>query len=239
MLHKTDLSRKIRLGHHEFAPFPTLVVNEHLFEPMIDGPKSLVANGYDLAAEAYLERYGRSTVRDHWLGKLIELLPENARVLDLGCGAGIPVARELAARGFQVVGVDGSARQIELARGNVHAAEFLQVDMNDAVFSSGSFDAVSAFYSITHVPRDEHAFLFQRIATWLRPGGVFVASLGADKPGDWRGNWLGVELFFSHFDAAVNEKLVRDAGLTIEHAQIVEQDNEDGRFLWIIARVAK
>jgi SAM-dependent methyltransferase len=206
---------------------------------MIDDPKSLVASGYDLIAEVYLERYARSAVRDHWLKKLIALLPQKARILDLGCGAGIPVARELTALGFQVVGVDGSARQIELARANVPWAEFLQADMNSLQFSADSFDAVAAFYSVTHVPRTEHAALFQQIAKWLRPGGVFAASLGADKPGDWRGDWLGVEMFFSHFDAETNEQLIREAGFTIEHAKIVEQDNEDGRFLWIVAHVEK
>jgi SAM-dependent methyltransferase len=203
---------------------------------MIEGPKSLVASGYDLIAEAYLERYGRSAVRDYWLRKLIALLTENARILDLGCGAGIPVARELAARGFEIIGVDGSARQIELARASVPAAAFLQADMTSVQFSPNSFDAICAFYSITHVPRGEHAALFRQIATWLKPGGAFVASLGADKPGDWKGDWLGVEMFFSHFGAETNEQLIRNAGLAIEEAKVVEQDNEDGRFLWIVAR---
>jgi hypothetical protein len=38
---------------------------------MTDDPKSIVATGYDLIAEGYLERYGRSLVRKQWLGKLI------------------------------------------------------------------------------------------------------------------------------------------------------------------------
>src|ERR1700722_13202167 len=96
---------------------------------MASDPKSLVANGYDIIAEAYLQRYARSTVRDRWLGELIARLSKQARVLDLGCGAGVPVAHQLAAGGFQVVGVDGSARQVQLARSNVPAAEFLQADM--------------------------------------------------------------------------------------------------------------
>jgi 2-polyprenyl-3-methyl-5-hydroxy-6-metoxy-1,4-benzoquinol methylase len=205
---------------------------------MASDAKSLVANGYDIIAEAYLKQYARSAVRDHWLGQLIALLPQSARVLDLGCGAGIPVARELATRGFQVVGIDGSARQVQLARGNVPTAEFLQADMTAVQFASASFDAVSAFYSITHIPRNEHAGLLRRIATWLPPRGVFVASLGAGQLCDWRGDWLGVEMFFSHFGAETNEQLLRDAGFAIEQAELVEQDNEDARFLWIVARVA-
>jgi SAM-dependent methyltransferase len=200
-------------------------------------PKSLVANGYDFIAETYLQRYVRSAVRDHWFGELIALLPEGSAVLDLGCGAGIPVADDLAGRGFRVVGVDNSARQIELARRNVPTAKFFKADMTTVGFTPASFDGVCAFYSITHIPRQEHAALLRRIATWLRPRGIFLASLGAKEVRNWTGNWLGVEMFFSHFGAEANEQLLRDAGFVIEHARVVEQDNEDARFLWVVARV--
>jgi SAM-dependent methyltransferase len=123
-----------------------------------------------------------------------------------------------------------------LARLHVPNARFIHADMTHVSIPPGSFDAVAAFYSITHVPRDEHADLLRRIASWLKPGGVFLASLGADQSPDWRGNWLGVEMFFSHFGAEVNEQLVRRAGFNIEEAALVDQDNEDARFLWVVAR---
>jgi SAM-dependent methyltransferase len=198
--------------------------------------KSVVARGYDVAAANYLKRFGHSRVRDRWLHEFIAGLTKHARILDLGCGAGVPVARQLAERGFDVVGVDGSIRQIELARSNVTAAEFIHADMTNADFASSSFDGVAAFYSITHVPREEHGTLLLRIINWLKPGGPFVASLGSRESPGWMGEWLGVEMFFSHYDASANEQLVRDAGFNIEHLETVEQDNDDGRFLWVIAR---
>jgi 2-polyprenyl-3-methyl-5-hydroxy-6-metoxy-1,4-benzoquinol methylase len=74
-------------------------------------PKRLVASAYDGITGSYLARYRASTVRDYWLAELLKRLPAQggARVLDLGCGAGIPVARRLAAAGHTVIGVDGSA----------------------------------------------------------------------------------------------------------------------------------
>jgi SAM-dependent methyltransferase len=203
---------------------------------MTDDAKSLVSCAYDAIALDYLERFGRSFVRDRWLGELIARLPREARVLDLGCGAGIPVARELTNRGFDVVGVDGSYRQIDLARHNVPEARFILADMTNLEFCLASFDAVAAFYSITHVPCEEHAPLLARIANWLKPGGVFLASLGAGHLPRWRGDWLGTEMFFSHYDAAVNERLVLESGFVIDRAELVDQDNEDARFLWVLAR---
>jgi 2-polyprenyl-3-methyl-5-hydroxy-6-metoxy-1,4-benzoquinol methylase len=195
-----------------------------------------VAFGYDKIAETYLRRHGRSKVRDQWLGELFVLLPATARVLDLGCGAGIPVARKLAGRGFDVIGVDGSARQIELARGNVPEAEFVHADMTKIDFDRASFDAVIAFYSITHVPREEHGMLLRRIAGWLKSDGVLVASFGSRQCEEWSGEWLGAEMYFSHYDSDANKRLVCDVDLGIERAEVVNQDDEDAQFLWIIAR---
>jgi 2-polyprenyl-3-methyl-5-hydroxy-6-metoxy-1,4-benzoquinol methylase len=146
------------------------------------------------------------------------------------------VAHQLTARGFDVVGIDGSANQVAMARRNVPAAEFIHGDMTTAAFRPGSFDAVAAFYSISHVPRDEHATLLQRVAHWLKPDGLLIASLGSSDCAGWIGEWLGAEMFFSHYDAGTYERLVRAAGFTIECAELVDQDKDDARFLWVIAR---
>jgi SAM-dependent methyltransferase len=137
---------------------------------------------------------------------------------------------------WDVVGVDGSARQIELARQNAASAQFIQAEITTIEFSPAAFDAVAAFYSITHVPREEHPALLRRICTWLKPEGLFLASMGAERLRDHREEWLGVPMFFSHYDAAENVVLVRAAGFTIERTEVVAQDNEDASFLWIIAR---
>ncbi len=165
------------------------------------------------------------------------MLPPNARVLDLGCGAGVPVATRLAERGCTVVGVDSSQRQIALARMNEPRASFIASDMTMVEFDAMSFDAVIALYSITHVPRDEHQRLLNRIRTWLKPNGLFLSSLGYNDSPAWTGKWLGTTMFFSHFDAVVNRALIKNAGLKIEREEIVGEDEngEITRFLWVIA----
>lgn len=202
--------------------------------------KKLVASGYDQIVEAYLRQFGHSAVRDRKFNELVHGLPPHARVLDLGCGQGLPVARDLVTRDFKVTGVDGSNRQIELARRNVPEANFIHADMATVEFPRCSFEAVSAFYSITHVPRDEHAALLKNIAAWLVPGGMFLASFGATALDNWTGQWLRTTMFFSHHDAAVTKQLVHDAGLVLERAEIIRQDNEPDNanveFLWITAQ---
>jgi SAM-dependent methyltransferase len=203
-------------------------------------PKQIVAAGYDAMAERYLawSDLRPSAARLRYLALADELIPAGADVLELGCGAGIPMTATLAA-GRTLTGVDISAGQIELARANVRSATFLHADLTALDMPPASFDAVVAFYSLTHVPRAEHAALFGRIRSWLRPGGLFLASLGVeDAPDDIEADWLGVDMFFSHFSARVNRRLIAEAGLLIERADVVAEpeDRHDARFLWVVAR---
>jgi SAM-dependent methyltransferase len=198
--------------------------------------RHLVAAGYDAIADAYLDRFGVSAVRQKWLEQLIKSLPaKGGRVVDLGCGAGIPVARDLAALGHSVVGIDGSARQIGRARRNVPAATFIEADMCDVELDGGLFDAVGAFYSITHIPPAQQGRLISKIASWLKPGGTLIASFGAGEPGEWTGEWLGTTMFFGHNDEEATLKCLREADLNVRRSLVERQDNEDAAFLWIEA----
>jgi len=203
-------------------------------------PKQVVAAGYDAMAERYLAWSGLrpSAARLRYLALANELIPPGADVLELGCGAGLPVTATLAA-GRNLTGVDISAVQIGLARVNVPSARFVQADLTTLELDPSTLDAVVAFYSLTHVPRAEHAALFRRIRSWLRPGGLFLASLGVeDSPDEIEADWLGVDMFFSYFSARVNRRLVAEAGLVIERAEVAvePEDRHDARFLWVAAR---
>jgi SAM-dependent methyltransferase len=203
---------------------------------MINDPQRLVAAGYDDVADAYLERFGVSAVRQKWLGRLTDRLPTaKRRVLDLGCGAGIPVARHLIGLGHSVVGVDGSAEQIVRARRNVPEAVFVNADMCRITFEADSFHAVGAFYSITHVPPAQQGRLIASISKWLTRDGVLVASFGIGGAAEWTCEWLGTKMFFGHAGEAETLRCLADAGLRVHHSSIERQDNEDASFMWVEA----
>ena len=203
---------------------------------MTSATQRIVSAGYDLVADAYLERFGISTVRQKWLERLVDGLPaKGGRVLDLGCSAGVPVALALAASGHIVVGVDGSPQQIARARQNVPQATFIEADMCNVGFEAASFDAVAAFYSITHVPPAQQTALIASIARWIKPGGTFVASFGAGAAGEWTGEWLGTTMFFGHAGEAETRRALIDAGMCVRHSSVEKQDNEEAAFMWIEA----
>jgi cyclopropane fatty-acyl-phospholipid synthase-like methyltransferase len=207
---------------------------------MADDPKQIVADANHEVAPRYLagSLITPEPARHEYLARLLDMLPPGAGVLELGCGAGVPVTQALARIG-RVVGVDISSEQIALAERHVPDATFILSDMADLDFEAESFGAVVSFYALTHVPRGEHAELLGRIAGWLRPGGLLFATMGAgDAPDIVEPDWLGAPMFFSHYDADANRDMVRRAGLDILFADVAAED-EDGQtveFLWIAAR---
>ena len=195
---------------------------------MTDAPadaRRIVIEGYEKASHAYrgdaFELRGSRYA--HWLRRFVERLPEGGAVLDLGCGNGVPVARELAAR-FAVTGVDLSPVQVERARALVPGARFVCADMTEVELPPASFAGVAAFYSIINVPVAEQPALLSRIAGWLAPGGHVLATVGRDAwtgvEDDWRGV-AGARMYYSQ--ASVHDYRAWFAGAGLE---IVEEGRE-------------
>lgn len=201
-------------------------------------PKVLVEAGYDQMAGAYLaSKDPADGVVLEELEALAEELPERARVLELGCGAGVPATKWLARR-FDVTGVDISERQLELAREHIPNATFLKADMGVVNFPPESFDAVVSLYAIIHLPREEQPALLSRIHSWLTSGGVFLANWAVSN---WEGseeNWegWGAPMWWSHYGSETNLEMLREAGFEIASAQVKTSNGET--WLWVRARKA-
>jgi SAM-dependent methyltransferase len=148
-----------------------------------------------------------------WVTGLTDLLRPGARVLNLGCGAGIPATQELADHGPQVIGADFSAVQLLHAQRLVPAASLVQADMTALHLKPASLDAVVSFYALIHVPLADQQALFPRIRDWLRPGGLFLAIVGAQR---WTGTerYLGTSMFWDHADTGTYLRWLQAAGLT-------------------------
>ena len=208
-------------------------------EHMVPDPRQIVARGYDRILEEYSEWAPRVRVeeRARYTAVLLERLPPGAEVLELGCATGLPTTRQLSER-FSVTGVDISARQIAAARENVPAARFIHADMTALDFPPSSFDAVAAFYSFIHLPRQDQPALLRKVAAWLRPGGLLVATMGSQAvEAGLEEDWLGAPMYWSSYDAETNQRLVQEVGFSILSAreETAEEFGQPVTFLWVIA----
>lgn len=172
-----------------------------------------VRAGYDRIAAEY------AALRDHdsslpFLQRLDADLAPGSLVLDLGCGAGVPVDRWLIDRGHRVIGLDISDAMLDLARRNVPEADYRRRDM--AALADGEFavDAVVSFFAMFHLDRRRHRDLLRRIRSYLPVGGSLLVTTGRS---DWEGeeDFLGVPMQWSHFDRAANRQLIADSGMEI------------------------
>lgn len=205
---------------------------------MTKSERRAVRKGYDTVAGRYLAARPVDGADVVLLDDLVARLGPGERVLDAGAGAGVPVTARLVAAGVRPVALDFSAVQVALGQDLVPAAAYVQGDMAALPFPAGSFAAVVSFYAIIHLPRLEHAVAFSEIRRVLRPGGWALLCLGArDLPADYDPeSWLGVPMFWSHFDRATNLALLVRAGFEIAWDRDIADPMEHGAHLFVLAR---
>lgn len=202
-------------------------------------PRTLVREAYDRASHAYRGDefdYANSGYA-YWLDRFMAGLGPGARVLDAGCGNGLPAARELSRRAH-VTGIDLSPVNIERARELVPGATFRCADMTRVEFTPGSFDAIVAFYSLINVPLAEQPAVLRRFSDWLVPGGRLLVTVGQEPwtgiEQDWRGV-PGVHMYYSHADAAQYRLWCEQAGFVIEEQGRIPPHGNPG-YAMLVAR---
>jgi ubiquinone/menaquinone biosynthesis C-methylase UbiE len=204
---------------------------------MVD--KDVVRDGYDELADAYAAQ--REAVGDgiDALAALLATLPSDARVLDAGCGQGVPVLERIESA-VTGVGVDISRGQLALAAENVPDATLTQADVTRLPFADDAFDAVTAYYSLIHVPEGDHQQVLDEFARVLRPGGRAIVVEGTDE---WRGSnpdWLdsGTEMQWHIVGPEATREQFRTAGFEIREERVVGSSlDEEGDWQLFVAEL--
>jgi SAM-dependent methyltransferase len=190
--------------------------------------RKTVKEGYNAIANRYLAERTRDSEDVRLLNDFMERLPVSAIVLDAGCGAGIPISQKLSER-FQVTGVDFSEAQIELAKKNVPNATFLCEDITKLDFPENTFDGITSYYAIIHIPRAEHQPLLQNFYKMLKPGGFALLCLGAEHSvADIDENFLGARMYWSHYDTKTYLDMLDECGFSILWSKRVEDATCEG-----------
>ncbi len=197
----------------------------------------MVRAGYDAIGLGYHTWSHRSPVRLGFVDQVMARLAPGSTVVDLGCGPGDPATRMLTEH-HTVVGVDLSLEQLRIARRLAPGALLVQADLVDVSLQDSSVDAVVSFYALGHLPPEAHGRLLHRAAAWLRPGGLLVTSAPLAADAGVEASWLGVPMYFGGIGREATLAAVADAGLMLESAEVVDEDEGDDTtvgFLWVVA----
>lgn len=203
-------------------------------------PRRTVQIGYDRIVDQYavLTSESQKAERQRSVKALIRVMPKGLELLDVGCGTGQPSTKMLAGH-FNVTGVDFSGEAIARAKENITNACFLQKDITKINFPPASFDVITAFYSIFHVPRVQQPGLIQKMGVWLRPGGILIATMGIRSiKALYDHDWMGTQMYWSSFDSKKNLECFKRAGLCIVSARKVGEEvfGKSSTFLWVTAQ---
>ncbi|MCL7497377.1 MULTISPECIES: class I SAM-dependent methyltransferase [Streptomyces] len=146
-------------------------------------------------------------------------LPAGSRILDLGCGTGLPTARQLTDAGHRVVGIDLSPSMVELARENAPDADFHRLDIADLrggrLGGPGSFDGIAAYFSLLMLPRAEIPYALGMLHDLLRPEGLLALSMVEADVDDFTIPFLGNSIRVSGYLRDDLRRVVHDAGFDV------------------------
>lgn len=189
---------------------------------------------YDRSAQDWHASRAGTYPERHWIDLVAGQLPAGARVLDLGCGSGHPVAADLLARGFAVTGLDFAEAMLAIARATLPLGTWIAGDMRDLPVE-GRFHAVIAWDSFFHLSGDEQRALIPRIAALLAPGGWFLFTAGPAEGEVW-GAVSGGPVWHASLSPAAYAAALQEAGLHLRRF-IAEDPDTAGRSV-VLARAA-
>ena len=147
-----------------------------------------------------------SPKEDFLLNLFIKSLPAKGKVLDLGCGNGIPIGKMLSDSGLKVVGVDVSDEMVKAYKNNVYGAKVFRMPITDINFND-EFNGIVSSYSLLCLPPKDFSVASEKIVKALKKNGSFLLFL---NEGDVKDG--GIEKVQGHpmYTSGISESDVRD-----------------------------
>lgn len=108
---------------------------------------------------------------------LMQRFPKGGRVLDVGCGYGFFLS-QMNAKEWQIFGIDVSPTAVSYAKG--HGLNVTLGTLEDIKYEDDSFDAVTLFYVLEHLPDPLNTLM--EIRRILKPDGLLVLRIPHTTP---------------------------------------------------------
>ena len=134
-----------------------------------------IARSYDRAYKEYMELFGNELEKYPYdrqlIDRLVNGLPQNARVCDIGCGPTAYIGSYLLNKGANIYGIDISVACIRNAKSMFPEMNLYVMDMMDTAFGDNFFDGLLSFYSIYHISKEYLLKVFLEYHRILKPKG--------------------------------------------------------------------
>ncbi len=168
---------------------------------------------YERQAQRFDQERSKVLFEKQWLDRFVQLLSPGAKILDVGCGAGEPIARYFIEKGYDLTGLDFSRSMLEIARTRFPDSTWHYMDMRQ-LHLQDRFDGIIAWHSFFHLKREDQKSTLQNFAEHLRPGAVLMLTVGYED-GEVLGHVGGEEVYHASFAYETYEALLNDLGLSV------------------------
>ncbi len=169
--------------------------------------KDKVYESYEKIADWFDENRSRDLFEKPYLDKAMAHLKPDAKILDLGCGMGEPIAGYFIDQGFELTGVDGSQKMIHLAKNRFPDSLFIVADMR-GLHLTQKYDCIIAWHSFFHLSQDDQRAMFKVFEEHINPGGILLFTSGPDAGEVW-GNNGGEDLYHASLSTAEYQSLLK------------------------------
>ncbi len=183
-----------------------------------------VLAAYEQLGKKYLV-HRQSLKSDAYVRLLLKQLPKNSSILDIGCGAGVPVDDIIVKAGHEVTGIDLSPSLINEARKLVPQASYFVGDMQLLKPKEYSVDAVVCLYALFHIPRSDHSRMVKTFASYLPINGWLLISMG-DRAFEGVHEMYGVASYSSQWGSVENKKIIESSGFKIYSEEFAMSNGE-------------
>jgi len=144
-----------------------------------------------------------------WAGRL----PPGAAVLELGCGTGMPITRELVEEGLEVYAVDAAPTLVAAFQRNFPGVPVVCETAESSALFDRQFDAVLAWGLLFLLSPDDQRTVLARMGQVLKPGGRLLFT-SPPEPIEWNDAMTG--LHSQSLGRTEYLRLLEAAGLTVE-----------------------
>jgi SAM-dependent methyltransferase len=165
-----------------------------------------------------------------WLDRFLALVPEGGSILDLGCGAGLPISGYLILQGYAVTGVDSSEPLIELWRGRFPGQECMVTDMRTLDLGR-RFDGILAWDSFFHLCPEDQRVMFPVFARHAAAKAALMFTSGPQH-GSVLGEFEGEPLYHGSLDPEEYAALLEQNGFEVV-ASVLEDPTCGEHCIWL------
>jgi trans-aconitate methyltransferase len=196
----------------------------------VDPAAGRVVELYQRHAVTWSRERGDRVIEKAWLDRFLALLPAHPRVLDIGCGPGVPIAQYLIANGCRVAGVDASSAMISICADRFPEQHWQVADMRHLDLTH-TFDGIMAWDSFFHLPQSDQRSMFPIFRRHAAAGAPLMFTSGP-AAGEQIGSYQGEPLYHASLDSDEYRKLLRDNGFSVV-AHAVEDPDCGQHTIWL------